>query len=122
MPVGGENIDAFDGDIRLAVADGGEYFVTYGSDKDEPALEGEVIYKDNTGAICRCWNWRESVRTMLEEDVTHAFMIIEQVNSDRHDEMEAALDELGQMVTAELGGTCTKYIANAQNPEIVIEE
>lgn len=122
MPVGGENIDAFDGDIRLAVADGGEYFVTYGSDKDEPALEGEVIYKDNTGAICRCWNWRESVRTMLEEDVTHAFMIIEQVNSDRHDEMEAALDELGQMVTAELGGTCTKYIANAQTPEIVIEE
>jgi DNA/RNA-binding domain of Phe-tRNA-synthetase-like protein len=59
---------------------------------------------------------------MLEEDVTHAFMIIEQVNSDRHDEMEAALDELGQMVTAELGGTCTKYIANAQTPEIVIEE
>lgn len=122
MPVGGENIDAFDGDIRLAVADGGEYFVTYGSDKDEPALPGEVVYKDNTGAICRCWNWRESVRTMLTEDVTNAFMIIEQVNNKRHDELEAALDELKAMIEKELGGTVTKFIANKENPEVVIEE
>ena len=122
MPVGGENIDAFDGDIRLAVAEGGEYFVTYGSDKDEPALPGEVVYKDNTGAICRCWNWRESVRTMLTEDVKNAFMIIEQVNNTRHDELEAALDELKAMIEKELGGTVTKHIANKENPEVVIEE
>ena len=54
MPVGGEDIDKFEGDVHLALAEGGESFITYGSDKDEPALPGEVIYKDDAGAICRC--------------------------------------------------------------------
>ena len=56
LPCGGEDIDKFEGDVRLTLAEGGESFVTYGSDKDEPALPGEVIYKDDAGAICRCWN------------------------------------------------------------------
>ena len=122
MPIGGENIDKFDGDMRLTIADGGEYFVTYGSDKDEPALQGEVIYKDNTGAICRCWNWRESVRTMLTEDVSNAFMIIEQVDNSRHEELESALDELKEMVENNLGGKAVKFICNAEKPEIIIAE
>ena len=67
VPVGGEDIDKFDGDNRLTIAEGGEEFITYGSDKSEPPYEGEVVYKDNAGAICRCFNWRESVRTMLSE-------------------------------------------------------
>ena len=59
---------------------------------------------------------------MLTEDVTNAFMIIEQVNNKRRDELEAALDELKAMIEKELGGTVTKFIANKENPEVVIEE
>lgn len=123
MPIGGEDIDKFDGDIRLTLAKGGEEFITYGSDgKSEPPYEGEVCYLDNTGAICRCWNWRESVRTMLTEDTTHAFMIIEACNNERHEEMDQALDELASLVQKELGGTFVKHILNAENPSVVIEE
>ena len=122
VPIGGEDIDKFDGDIRLTVAEGGEYFVTYGSDKDEPALEGEVVYKDNGGAICRCWNWRESVRTMLTEDTVNAFMIIETVTSERDDTLDQCLTEMGDMITAELGGTYKKEIASRDNPEVIIVE
>ena len=122
VPVGGEDIDKFDGDIRLTVAEGGEYFVTYGSDKDEPALEGEVVYKDNAGAICRCWNWRESVRTMLTEETTNAFMIVETVEHERDDVLDEMLEELGKMATAELGGTYRKMIASKECPELVIVE
>lgn len=122
VPIGGENFDKFDGDIRLTVAEGGEDFVTYGSDKSEPPYPGEIVYKDNAGAICRCFNWRESVRTMLEEDTTNAFMIIETVAGERSDVMDAAMDELKAMIEADLGGTVTKHIASAENPEIVITE
>ena len=115
LPIGGENIDKFDGDIRLTIADGGEYFVTYGSDKDEPALPGEVVYKDNTGAICRCWNWRESVRTMLTDDVENAFMIIENIPDNEGDRLENALDELASLIQSELGGKVTKHIATKEN-------
>ncbi len=68
-------MDKFIGDIRLTKATGDESFITLGSDKSEPPYEGEIVYKDDEGAICRCWNWRESVRTMLTEDTKNAFLM-----------------------------------------------
>ena len=120
VPVGGEDIDKFDGDNRLTVADGGEEFITYGSDKSEPPYEGEVVYKDNAGAICRCFNWRESVRTMLSEETTNAFMCIETVAGEKDDVLDAALDELKTLIETELGGKVTKHILSKENPEVVI--
>ena len=120
MPVGGEDIDKFEGDVRLTLAEGGESFITYGSDKDEPALPGEVIYKDDVGAICRCWNWRESVRTMLTEDVRNAFMIIETVQGEFPERLEGALDELAAKIEAELGGSVEKFIVDKNDPQIEI--
>ena len=81
-----------------------------------------MVYKDNTGAICRCFNWRESVRTMLTEDTTNAFMIIETVAGERDDVMDQALEEMKAMIEQELGGTVTKHIADAANPEVIIED
>ena len=120
VPVGGEDIDKFDGDNRLTVAEGGEEFVTYGSDKSEPPYEGEVVYKDNAGAIYRCFNWRESVRTMLSEETTNAFMCIETVAGEKDDVLDTALDELKTLIETELGGKVTKHILSKENPEVVI--
>lgn len=122
LPIGGENLDKFEGDMRLTIAEGGEAFTTYGSDKDEPALEGEVVYKDDAGAICRCWNWRESVRTMLTEDVVNAFMIIETANGEKDGNLNAALDFMAEKIQSELGGTVEKHIVSKDNPEVVIEK
>ncbi len=120
VPVGGEDIDKFDGDNRLTVSDGSEEFITYGSDKSEPPYEGEVVYKDNAGAICRCFNWRESVRTMLTEETVNAFMCIETVAGERDDVLDAALEELKVLIENELGGEVTKHILSKDNPEVVI--
>lgn len=120
VPVGGEDIDKFDGDNRLTLADGSEEFITYGSDKSEPPYEGEVVYKDNAGAICRCFNWRESVRTMLTEETVNAFMCIETVAGERDDVLDAALEELKSLIETELGGEVTKHILSKDNPEVVI--
>ena len=120
VPVGGEDIDKFDGDNRLTLADGSEEFITYGSDKSEPPYEGEVVYKDNAGAICRCFNWRESARTMLTEETINAFMCIETVAGERDDVLDAALEELKSLIETELGGEVTKHILSKDNPEVVI--
>lgn len=122
VPVGGEDIDKFQGDNRLTVADGSEEFITYGSDKSEPPYPGEVVYKDDGGAICRCFNWRESVRTMLTEDTVNAFMCIETVSGERDDVLDAALDELKTLIEKELGGTVEKYILTKDCPEVIIAE
>lgn len=122
LPVGGEDIDKFAGDNRLTVADGTEEFVTYGSDKSEPPYPGEVVYKDEKGAICRCFNWRESVRTMLTEDTENAFMCIETAWGERYEELEAALSELKALIEEELGGKVEKHILSKEFPEAVISE
>ena len=122
VPVGGEDIDKFQGDNRLTVADGSEEFITYGSDKSEPPYLGEVVYKDDGGVICRCFNWRESVRTMLTEDTVNAFMCIETVAGERDDVLDAALDELKTLIEKELGGMVEKHILTKDCPEVIIAE
>ena len=120
MPCGGENMDKFIGDIRLTKATGDESFITLGSDKSEPPYEGEIVYKDDEGAICRCWNWRESVRTMLTEDTKNAFLCIELVDENREKEFENALKELSQLVEENLGGKSEISILHINNKEAII--
>ncbi|MGU8265476.1 B3/B4 domain-containing protein [Clostridium perfringens] len=120
MPCGGEDMDKFVGDIRLTKATGDESFITLGSDKSEPPYEGEIVYKDDKGAICRCWNWRESVRTMLTEDTKNAFLCIELVDENREKEFENALKELSQLVEKNLGGKSEVSILHINNKEAII--
>lgn len=120
MPCGGEDMDKFIGYIRLTKATGDESFITLGSDKSEPPYEGEIVYKDDEGAICRCWNWRESVRTMLTEDTKNAFLCIELVDENREKDFENALKELSQLVEKNLGGKSEISILHINNKEAII--
>lgn len=115
MPCGGEDIDTFMGDVRLTKAVGDEHFITLGSNEDAPPYEGEIIYKDDGGAICRCWNWRESVRTMLTEDTTNAFLCIELVDESRVAEFKEALDELARLSNDNLSGTYSLSVLDKDN-------
>ncbi len=120
LPCGGEDIDTFVGDIRLTKAIGNENFITLGTDENAPPYEGEIVYKDDEGAICRCWNWRESVRTMLTENTKNAFLCIELVDEKRLPELESALNDLAKTVQDNLGGTYKISILDINNKEISI--
>lgn len=121
LPCGGEDIDKFTGNIRLTKAIGNEEFITLGTDKNEPPYEGEIVYKDDEGAICRCFNWRESIRTMLTEDTKNAFLCIELIDENRTEEFENALKNLAEEVHNNLGGTYTIRILDIDNKEEIIE-
>ncbi|WP_338214478.1 B3/B4 domain-containing protein [Companilactobacillus muriivasis] len=98
VPCGGENINAFDGDMHLGEAKGGEGFKPLGATEDAPALPGEIIYYDNTGAICRCFNWREAQRTMLTEDTTDSVLVIEAINEEQAKRANEAVIELKDLI------------------------
>jgi DNA/RNA-binding domain of Phe-tRNA-synthetase-like protein len=121
LPCGGEDIDKFAGDIRLTKADGNEEFVPLGTEENAPPYEGEIIYKDNNGAICRCLNWREAVRTMLTEDTKNAFLCIELIDERRLKEFENAIKDLAKTVQDNLGGTCKTSVLDINNKEVTIE-
>ncbi len=120
LPVGGEDIDNFAGDLLLTVADGGEDFLALGDDEPQPALPGEVIYKDDIGAVCRCWNWRDGQRTMLTDDTVNAFLIIESVDPSRDDDLKDALERLASKTKEYLGAQTEIFIVDNDNREITL--
>jgi DNA/RNA-binding domain of Phe-tRNA-synthetase-like protein len=107
LPCGGEDLAAIVGDIRLTRALGDEPFVPLGGTESEPPPPGAVIYRDDLGAICSCWNWREADRTKLTETTTDAFLCIEALPPTGAEALRAACEELAELVTDRLGGTAS---------------
>lgn len=119
VPMGGEDIDTFEGDLRLGVTEGGDAFRGLGEEKDEPTLEGEVCYRDDAGAVCRCFNWRDSQRTALQDETKNAFLIIECVDPAYLEATQAAIDELAQHMERYMGAAITaKTLVTRESPEL----
>lgn len=123
LPVGGEDIGTFVGDVRLGVTEGGDAFRALGEDEDDPTLEGEVCYRDDAGAICRCFNWRDGQRTALTDDSRDAFLLVECVDPNRVADVQAALDEFSGLMERYMGAEiAARALITRENPEMVIAE
>ncbi|HEX4359720.1 MAG TPA: phenylalanine--tRNA ligase beta subunit-related protein [Pseudonocardia sp.] len=97
LPIGGEDVTAYRGPLRLVRATGEEEFDTVAA--GEPATEhpepGEIVWRDDLGITCRRWNWRQCVRTRLTEETTHGVFI---------------LDALGAMPDADLAAATAAMV------------
>ena len=123
LPVGGEDIDAFVGDVRLGLTEGGDSFLPLGENDEDPTLPGELCYRDDAGAICRCWNWRDGQRSALSDDSENAFLVIECVDPARLDDLKAALDDLASLVESCLDATIErKTVITRENPSVTIAD
>lgn len=121
LPVGGEDVDTFAGNLRLGITEGGDAFRPLGEDEDDPTLPGELCYRDDEGAVCRCWNWRDGQRTALTDDSANAFLIIECVDPARIADLNAALDEFASLMERYLGATVeVRAVVDRAHPELVI--
>lgn len=120
VPVGGEDLAKIAGDVRLTLAEGGEPFRPLGADGDEPALPGELVYKDDEGAMCRCWNWREAERTMLTDATTDAIMVLEAVDDSTDDAFWQATDALASAIRLNLGATVEVHRVTREAPSVSI--
>ena len=96
LPVGGEDLARYRGPARLARATGDEPFDTVrdGQPATEHPEPGEVIWRDDDGVTCRCWNWRQCFRTRITPATTNAMFIIDGLAALGSDGLAAAGDEL----------------------------
>lgn len=96
VPVGGEDLNRYDGSPRLVRAAGTEPFDTVVD--GEIAIEypdpGEVAWCDDTGVTCRRWNWRQARRTQLTDLTTSAVFILDALDPCTDDALHAAADDL----------------------------
>jgi DNA/RNA-binding domain of Phe-tRNA-synthetase-like protein len=102
LPVGGEDLDAYQGAARLIRATGDEPFDIIAG--GEPAVEypaaGEVVWRDDAGVTCRRWNWRQCVRTRITEDTVNALFLLERLAPYPLDRLREAGDDLAAKLRA----------------------
>ncbi len=118
LPCGAEDIDTFKGDLELTITSGGDDFYPLGDDKNEPTLDGELCYKDELGAVCRCFNWRDGVRTMITESTKNAFIIMELIDENRENVLNEALDYIVENSKKYTLGDANKYILDRENSSL----
>ncbi len=120
LPCGGEDMEKLVGGLSLGQAKGGEPFFPLGAEEDAPALEGEIIYYDQEGAVCRCLNWREAQRTMLTEDTKDAILVIEAINEEQAKRAQTAMQELKDLAKDYVGVEGTIYQLSAEHASIEV--
>jgi DNA/RNA-binding domain of Phe-tRNA-synthetase-like protein len=117
VPVGGEDLDRVQGDVLLALATDREAPVhLLGEPEARPPKPGEVIYKDDLGALCRRWNWKEAERTKLTAGTRNAFLVIEGLPPVGRDLVERAAGELAVLVRQHCGGAVTATTVDRHRP------
>jgi DNA/RNA-binding domain of Phe-tRNA-synthetase-like protein len=75
-----------------------------------------VIYRDDVGAICRCWNWREADRTKLTAQTRDAVLVVEALPEHPPALLDAALADLAALVTLHLGARTRTAVLTATTP------
>jgi DNA/RNA-binding domain of Phe-tRNA-synthetase-like protein len=92
LPLGGEDLDAYQGAPRLARATGEETFETVSSGETtiEHPAPGEVVWLDDAGVTCRRWNWRQCTRTRITTATTRALFILDTLGTGNPEEPTAA--------------------------------
>ncbi|WP_137990903.1 B3/B4 domain-containing protein [Streptomyces vilmorinianum] len=98
IPVGGEDLDRIQGEMRLVRATGDEPFVTMagGEETVEHPEPGEIVWRDEAGVTCRRWNWRQGPRTRIDDDTVNAIFLLESLAPMTLDELQAAGAELAE--------------------------
>lgn len=121
LPVGGEDLDQMVGDVLLTRAGSDETAVFLLGEKEARAPhEGEIIYKDEVGAICRRWNWKEADRTKLTPETKNAFLVIEALPPVSRDTVETAISELASLVKQYCGGAVATALLDKENREVTL--
>ncbi len=118
LPVGAEDLDTFVGNLQLTITEGGDEFYLIGDDTNQPTLPGEFCYKDQAGAVCRCFNWRDGKRTMITDQTKNAFLVIELLDIERLDALQEALNFIEEAAQQYLQAETSQFILDHANPHI----
>lgn len=123
LPSGGQDLDKIQGDIDLAKATANEQAVKLlGEQKESVPMSGEIIYKDELGATCRRWNWKEADRVKLTQDTKNAIFMIEALPPADPQMLEDAVFELAAMIHLFCDGTVSTAILDEQKNEAILKK
>jgi DNA/RNA-binding domain of Phe-tRNA-synthetase-like protein len=123
MPLGADDLDRVTGDVAFRYARPDDQFLDMAGSgggpvtDPDPPKEGEIVYADGEKVLCRRWNWRQDVRSLVTP-LTHRAIITVQSNGEG--DLDAAVADLIGLVQRFCGGQGRATIADHQQPMVEI--
>src|SRR5438128_2092480 len=119
LPVAVFDTRPLQGAVTVHFADGTERYTTLGQIEEEHPEPGEVVFSDETGlVVARRWCWRQSEQSAAQLDTTRAIITVEAHHTHGHHDIEAALNDLQELLIKYAVGTFKSGVLDAHNPSI----
>jgi DNA/RNA-binding domain of Phe-tRNA-synthetase-like protein len=106
------------GAITVHFAAGTDEFKPLGEAQAEHPDPGEVIFSSGTGlVVARRWCWRQSEESAAQLDTPQAILTVESQHAAGQAEIEAALQDLSDLLRVYAGGSFTTGIVSPGRPK-----
>src|SRR5215831_42994 len=117
LPVAVFDTRALQGTATVHFADGSERYTTLGESEEDHPEPGEVVFSDETKLVfARRWCWRQSEQSAAQADTTSALITVEGHHTGARTDVQAALDDLLELLRKYAGGAFVSRILDAQHP------
>ncbi|MCB1502377.1 MAG: hypothetical protein KDK07_21785 [Bauldia sp.] len=120
MPLGADDLGQVAGDVAFRYSRIGDQFIDMagaaeegGAPESDPPKPGEVVYADEDKVLCRRWNWRQDVRSLVTP-LTGRAVVTVQANG--AGDLEAAVADLTAMLGRFTGADTQVTIADRMRP------
>jgi DNA/RNA-binding domain of Phe-tRNA-synthetase-like protein len=122
MPLGADDLDKVAGDVAFRYARPDDQFLDMAgaagplTDPDPPK-EGEIVYADREKVLCRRWNWRQDMRSLVTPLTRRAVITVQ---SNGEGDLDAAVADLTGLIQRFCGGEGHAAIADHKQPVVAI--
>jgi DNA/RNA-binding domain of Phe-tRNA-synthetase-like protein len=122
MPLGADDLDRVVGDVAFRYARPDDQFLDMAGGSGpltdpDPPKEGEIVYADAEKVLCRRWNWRQDVRSLVTP-LTHRAIVTVQSNGEG--DLDAAVSDLIGLIQRFSGGEGRVAVADHKQPVVAI--
>ncbi len=126
FPIGADDLDRIGGDVAFRYARDDDSFLDMaggdeegtGGPAEDPPKPGEVVYADAEKVLCRRWNWRQDVRSLVAPTTRRVLLTVQSLGVG---DLDAALADVCDLTARFCGGRTWTAIADANRPVVELE-
>ncbi len=105
VPMGGHDLDTFEGNVSLRFAEGWEPFLPLGGGEQVIVPKGELVYRDDREVLTRNWVWRQCEKDKTTAKTRNIFIPIDVLGEIGPDCAKEIVQELTERVPRYFGGS-----------------
>jgi DNA/RNA-binding domain of Phe-tRNA-synthetase-like protein len=119
MPLGADDLDKVVGDLAFRYSRSGDQFLDMAAagegeaSEADPPKDGEIVYADSEKILCRRWNWRQDMRSLVTPLTRRAVVTVQ---SNGVGDLESAAADLCQLLERFAGAKTQTTVADRLRP------